>query len=133
MIRSLANLQSIGPEFATLLVREAFVREFRNRRALGGYVGLGGTPFSSGSSEREQGITKDGNRRLRAAMIELAWMWLRWQPDAVLSVWFRARVGQSAGRIKKIMIVALARKLIVALWRYVKDGVIPEGAKMKAA
>ena len=133
MIRSLANLRSIGPDFATLLVREAFVREFRNRRAVGGYVGLGGTPFSSGGSEREQGIGKDGNRRLRAAMVELAWMWLRWQPDSALSNWFRARVGQTGGRLKKIMIVALARKLLVALWRYVKDGVIPEGAKMKTA
>ena len=133
MIRSLTELRSIGPDFATLLVREAFVREFRNRRALGGYVGLGGTPFSSGGSAREQGIGKDGNRRLRTGMVELAWMWLRWQPDSALSIWFRARVGQIGGRIKKIMIVALARKLLVALWRYVKDGVIPEGAKMKTA
>ena len=133
MIRSLAELRSIGPDFATLLVREAFVRQFRNRRALGGYVGLGGTPFSSGGSEREQGIGKDGNRRVRAAMVELAWMWLRWQPDSALSVWFRARVGAMGGRIRKIMIVALARKLLVALWRYVKDGVIPDGAKMKPA
>lgn len=133
MIRSLTDLRSIGPDFATLLVREAFVRQFRNRRALGGYVGLGGTPFSSGGSEREQGIGKDGNRRLRAAMVELAWMWLRWQPDSALSTWFRARVGAMGGRIRKIMIVALARKLLVALWRYVKDGVIPDGAKMKAA
>jgi transposase len=133
MIRSLTKLRSVGPDFATLLVREAFVRQFRNRRALGGYVGLGGTPFSSGGSEREQGIGKDGNRRLRAAMVELAWMWLRWQPDSALSTWFRARVGAMGGRIKKIMIVALARKLLIALWRYVKDGVIPDGAKMKAA
>jgi transposase len=133
MIRSLTELRSIGADFATLLVREAFVRQFRNRRALGGYVGLGGTPFSSGGSEREQGIGKDGNRRVRAAMVELAWMWLRWQPDSALSVWFRARVGAMGGRIRKIMIVALARKLLVALWRYAKDGVIPEGARMKAA
>jgi transposase len=133
MIRSLTDLRSIGPDFATLLVREAFVRQFRNRRALGGYVGLGGTPFSSGGSEREQGIGKDGNRRVRAAMVELAWTWLRWQSDSALSVWFRARVGAMGGRIKKIMIVALARKLLVALWRYVMDGVIPDGAKMKAA
>ena len=133
MIRSLTDLRSIGPDFATLLVREAFVRQFRNRRALGGYVGLGGTPFSSGGSAREQGIGKDGNRRVRAAMVELAWMWLRWQPDSALSAWFRARVGAMGGRIRKIMIVALARKLLVALWRYVKDGVIPDGAKMKAA
>ena len=133
MIRSLTDLRSIGSDFATLLVREAFVRQFRNRRALGGYVGLGGTPFSSGGSEREQGIGKDGNRRVRAAMVELAWMWLRWQSDSALSEWFRARVGAMGGRIRKIMIVGLARKLLVALWHYVKDGVIPDGAKMKAA
>ncbi len=133
MIRSLTQLRAVGPDFATLLVREAFVRQFRNRRALGGYVGLGGTPFSSGGSEREQGIGKDGNRRVRAAMVELAWMWLRWQPDSALSVWFRARVGAMGGRIRKIMIVALARKLLVALWHYVNDGVVPDGAKLKVA
>src|SRR6516164_6381847 len=134
MIRSLTALRSIGPDIATLLVREAFVRQFRNRRALAGYVGLGGTPFSSGGSEREQGIGKDGNRRVRAAMVELAWTWLRWQPDSALSVWFRARVGaMGGGRIRKTMIVALARKLLVALWRYLKDGVIPEGANVKVA
>ncbi len=91
------------------------------------------TPFSSGGSEREQGIAKDGNRRVRAAMVELASLWLRWQPDGTLSAWFRGRVGKAGGRIKKIMIVALARKLLIALWRYAKDGVIPEGAKMKMA
>ena len=134
MIRSLTALRSIGPYIAMLLVREAFVRQFRNRRALAGYVGLGGTPFSSGGSEREQGIGKDGNRRVRAAMVELAWTWLRWQPDSALSVWFRARVGaMGGGRIRKTMIVALARKLLVALWRYLKDGVIPEGANVKVA
>jgi len=99
MIRSLTDLRSIGPDFATLLVREAFVREFRDRRALGGYVGLGGTPFSSGGSAREQGIGKDGNRRLRAGMVELAWMWLRWQPGSALSIWFRARGEQVGGRM----------------------------------
>ena len=133
MIRSLAKLRSIGADFATLLVREAFVRDFQNRRAIAGYAGLGGTPFSSGGSEREQGIGKDGNRRLRVAMVELAWMWLRWQPGSGLSAWFRMRTEQAGSRTKKIMIVALARKLLVALWRYVEEGVIPEGAEMKAA
>jgi transposase len=134
MIRSLVDMRAIGPEFATLLVREAFSRPLRNRRALGAYAELAGTPFSSGGSEREQGIIgKDGNRRVRAAMVELAWLWLRWQPDSTLSAWFRERVGTVGGRIKKIMIVALARKLLIALWRYAQDGVIPEGAKMKTA
>lgn len=87
MIRSLVGMRAI-PELATLLVREAFSRPIANRRALGSYVGLVGTPFSSGGSEREQGIGKDGNRRVRAAMVELAWLWLRWQPDSTLSAWF---------------------------------------------
>ena len=112
MIRSLVDMRAIGPELATLLVREAFSRPIANRRALGSYVGLVGTPFSSGGSEREQGIAKDGNRRVRAAMVELAWLWLRWQPDSTLSAWFRGRVGKAGGRIKKIMIVALARSVL---------------------
>ena len=95
--------------------------------------GLAGRRSKSGGAEREQGIGKDGNRRVRAAMVELAWMWLRWQPDSALSVWFRTRVGAMGGRIRKIMIVALARKLLVALWRYVNDGVVPNGARLKAA
>src|SRR5260370_7552469 len=107
MIRSMTDLRSIGPDFATLLVREAFVRQFRNRRALGGYVGLGGTPFSSGGSEREQGIGKDGNRRLRAAMAELAWVWLPWQSHSALSVWFPPRVGAIARPLKNTLITAL--------------------------
>jgi transposase len=133
MIRSLTAFRPIGPGIATLLVREAFVRQFRNRRALAGCVGLGGTSFSSGGSEREQGIGKDGNRRVRAAMVELTWMWLRWQPDSALSLWFRARVRAMGGRIRKTIIVALARKLLVALWRFVNDGIVPDGAKLKAA
>ena len=85
------------------------------------------------AAHANKGSGKMGTEGLRAGMVELAWMWLRWQPGSALSIWFRARVGQVGGRIKKIMIVALARKLLVALWRYVKDGVIPEGAEMKTA
>jgi transposase len=131
MIRSLVDIRAIGSQLATLLVRKAFSRSIANRAALGSYVGLAGTPFFRGGSKREQGIGKDGNRRVRAAMVELACLWLRWQPDSTLSAWFRERVGKASGRIKKIMIVALARKLLIALWRYAKDGIIPEGAKMK--
>ena len=133
MIQTLAQLRAIGPQFATLLTREAFVRKFKDRRALASYVGLCGAPFASGGLSRDQGIGKDGNARLRAGMIELAWLWLRWQPDSALSIWFCRRVGQAKGRARKIAIVALARKLLVALWRYAMDGVVPEGAKMKTA
>jgi len=133
MIRDLVQLCGIGAESATLLVREAFCRDFANRRSLGAYAGLTGTPFASGGMQREQGISKDGNRRLRALVVELAWFWLRFQPDSALAKWFRARVIGAKGRVAKIMIVALARKLLIALWRFAKDGVIPEGATMKAA
>src|ERR687895_2139845 len=97
MIRKLAGLKGIGPELATLLAWEAFVRPFRNRRALAGYAGLTGTPFDSGGRRHEQGIGKAGNRRLRAALVELAWLWLRYQPDGTLAAWFRAGPGPWAG------------------------------------
>ena len=133
MIRTLAGLKAIGPELATLLVWEAYIRDFPNRKALGSYAGMAGTPFQSGGMDREQGISKAGNRRLRAALVELAWLWLRYQPDSALSKWFRARVGDGGGRIRKVMIVALARKLLVALWHFCRHGVFPEGAMLKAA
>jgi transposase len=133
MIRDLSRVRGIGVESATLLVREAFCRKFANRRALGSYAGLTATPFASGSMMREQGISKDGNRRLRACLVELAWFWLRYQRESGLARWFCSRVNGAKGRVAKIMIVALARKLLIALWRFVKEGVIPEGATMKAA
>ena len=98
MIRDLVQLCGIGAESATLLVREAFCRDFANRRSLGAYAGLTGTPFASGGMQREQGISKDGNRRLRALVVELAWFWLRFQPDSALAKWFRARVIGAKGR-----------------------------------
>jgi len=133
MIRDLVELCGVGVESATLLAREVFCREFRNRQALGAYVGLTPTPFASGGLQREQGISKDGNRRARALLVELAWTWRRHQPDSALTRWFEARIAGAKGRLVKIAIVALARKLLIALWRFVKDGVVPEGVMMKAA
>jgi transposase len=130
-IKDLHRLRAIGPEFATVLVGEVFFRPFDNRRQVGSYVGMASSPFSSGATAREQGISKAGNPKARKTMIELAWLWLRYQPDSALSIWFRQRVGTTKGRIKRIMIVALARKLLVALWRYLETGVIPQGAVLK--
>ena len=129
----LLKLKGIGPEFASLLWLEALFRSFVNRRQVAAYGGLAPSPWQSGAIERDQGISKSGNRRLRKTMIELAWLWLRHQPDSALSRWFRARVGPAKGRVRRIAIVALARKLLVALWRYVTQGVVPEGAVLKAA
>jgi transposase len=131
-IKMLAKLRAIGPEFATNLVGEVFYREFANRRKLGSYVGLGSSPFCSGSVDRDRGISKAGNSTARSTMVELAWMWLRYQPDSALSVWFRERVGNLKGRPRRIAIVAMARKLLVALWRYLETGLVPTGAALKA-
>jgi transposase len=127
----LTQLKSIGQASAQVLVNEVFYRSFDNRRQVGSYVGLAGTPFDSGQSRREQGISKAGNARARTVAIELAWLWLRHQPDSALSQWFRRRVGALGGRIRKISIVALARKLIIALWRFLEHGVIPTGALLR--
>ena len=127
-IKMLAKLKAIGAEFATTLVGEVFYREFANRRQLGSYVGLASSPFCSGSLDRDQGISKAGNPKARVMMIELAWTWLRYQPESALSRWFRERVGNLKGRPRRIAIVAMARKLLVALWRYLQTGVIPTGA-----
>lgn len=124
----LARLKSIGPVGAQVLFNEVFYRAFANRREVGSYFGLTGTPFDSGGSRREQGISKAGNSRARAIAIEIAWLWLRHQPGSELSRWFRERVGDIKGRLRRITIVALARKLMVALWRYLQTGVVPTGA-----
>jgi transposase len=129
----LLKLKGMGPEFASLLWLESLFRSFDNRRQVAAYGGLAPSPWQSGSVERDQGISKSGNRRLRKTMIELAWFWVRHQPDSALSRWFHTRVGSAKGRIRRIAIVALARKLLVALWRYVAQGVVPEGAVFKAA
>jgi transposase len=129
---ALARLKGIGGELGALLWLEALFRRFDNRRQIAAYAGLAPSPWQSGGTEREQGISKSGNRRLRHAMVELAWFWLRHQPDSALSAWFRERVGPGRGRVRRIAIVALARKLLVALWRYTTQGVVPQGAAFEA-
>jgi transposase len=131
-IRRLNKLRALGPETSTVLVGEVFYRSFNNRRQVGSYVGFPPSPFASGGMSREQGISKAGNAKARKTMIELAWLWLRYQPDSALSLWFRERVGTMRGRIRRITIVAVARKLLVALWRYLETGLIPHGALLKA-
>jgi transposase len=131
-IAMLIRLKSVGPEFATMLYQEGLFRKFENRRQLAAYAGLAPSPWQSGAIDHEQGISKAGNPRLRTTMIELAWTWLRHQPDSALSCWFRQRVRSERGRVRRIAIVALARKLLIALWRYVANGVIPDGALLKA-
>ena len=132
-IRLLTALVGLGLATSTALVREVFARSFRDRKALAGFCGLTGTPFNSGGREREQGISKRGNPRIRRLLIQLAWRWLHHQPDSALSLWFVERVGDIKGRVRKIAIVALARKLLVALWRHVETGEVPAGARFTAA
>lgn len=129
----LLDLKGIGPESAAILYMEGLFRKFDNRRQVAAYAGLAPTPWRSGSIDREQGVSKAGNPRLRATMIELAWLWLRYQPESALSRWFRERAECNAGRVRKTTIVALARKLLVALWKYATAGVVIEGAVMKTA
>ncbi|MGB6397595.1 MAG: IS110 family transposase [Bradyrhizobium sp.] len=133
MIQQLAKLRGVGVQTATVLVREGFVREFANGKALGSYAGLTATPYSSGGIEREQGIGKAGNARLRTVMVELAWLWQRYQPASAQVSWFRERISGTGRRMRKVMVVALARKLLIALWRFATQGVVPEGAVMKPA
>jgi transposase len=128
----LQRLKALGPAFATTLVNELFYKDFRNRREVASYCGLTPSPWNSGSIDREQGISKAGNRRARQKAIELAWLWLRHQPDSALSQWFITRTANAGKRAKRIAIVALARKLIVALWRYLTTGLVPKEATMKA-
>ncbi len=130
----LLQLRSIGPEIASVLWLEGLYRSFDNRRQLAAFSGLAPSPWRSGKIDHDQGIAKSGNAKLRSTMIELAWLWLRYQPDSELSRWFRTRVrGNKTRRYRKITIVAMARKLLIALWRYVIEGVVPEGAVLKAA
>ena len=124
----LLRLKGVGPETASVLRLEAFHRTFGNRREVAAYAGLTPTPWQSGGIDNEQGISKSGNARLRRTMVQLAWFWLRNQPQSALSAWYRERVRDGRGRIKRIAIVALARKLLVALWRFVTQGGAGKGS-----
>jgi transposase len=132
-VRRLLGLRGIGENGAWLLVEEFFAwRRIKNRRELGSLAGLAPTPYTSGESRREQGISKAGNRRVRWMMVQLAWCWLRYQPRSALSQWYLKRFGLGNSRQRKIGIVALARKLLVALWQYLETGEPPEGAELRA-
>ena len=127
----LLQLKGIGPEAASILTNEAFFRDFRNRREVASSAGLAPSPWQSGGVDNEQGISKSGNGRVRKIMVQIAWMWLRHQPGSALSVWYHEKVRDGRGRIKRIAIIALARKLLVALWRFVAQGLVPNGAVLK--
>lgn len=132
-VRMLLGLKGIGPGFAGALWSEGLFRQFANRRQVAAYAGLAPTPWNSGTINHEQGVSKAGNPRLRAIAVEMAWLWLRHQPDTALAQWYHERVRRFGPRTRKVTIVALARKLLVALWKYVTAGVVIEGARLKAA
>jgi transposase len=132
-VEMLMDLKGLGPDTVAMLWTEAFYRSFDNRRQLAAFVGLAGTPWQSGSIDNEQGVSKGGNQRLRTAMIQLAWLWPRHQPGSALARWFGERTRGASKLQKKKMVVALARKLLVALWKWVDAGVVIEGAVLKSA
>ena len=132
-VRQLLQLRGIGDNSSWLFVMEFFGwREFHNRREVGSLAGLTPTPYNSGEDEREQGIGKDGNRHVRGMAVEIAWSWLRHQPNSELSQWYNERFGHGSSRVKRIGIVAMARKLLIELWRYLETGELPAGAELKA-
>jgi transposase len=132
MVRQLRQLRGVGDNGAWMLVMEFFWwRKFKNRREVGGLAGLAPTPYASGSLYREQGISKSGNRWVRTMMVQLAWAWLRFQPDSALSQWWQANYQNASKAERKKGIVALARKLLVAFWKYLEQGEVPAGARLK--
>ena len=132
-MRRLVQLKGVATTSASVLMDEGLVwRGFHNRRQIGGFLGFAPTPYDSGESERDQGISRAGNNRLQVVSIQLAWSWVHWQPQSALTRWYRAHFG-TGKRARRIGIVALARKLVIALWRYVTTGVVPTGAVLKVA
>ena len=133
MVRMLANIIGVGVETADMLVREILAKELRDRRALARYAGLTGSPNESGSKRREKGLAKSGNARVRRGLIQLAWRFLRFQKDSALAQWYRTRTEGAKGARKTSLIVALARKLLIALWRLVTIGEVPQGIVLRQA
>ena len=130
----LVQLKGVATTGASVLLDEGLVwRAFRNRREIGGLLGFAPTPYDSGESHHEQGISRAGNARLQAVSIQLAWNWVRWQPLSALTVWYRDRFAGGGKRARRIGIVAVARKLVIALWRYATSGIVPTGATLKVA
>jgi transposase len=132
-IASLRRIRGIGENFAAVLVREVLYRPFANRKQLASYVSLTPMPYQSGSMDRDHRIGRAGNTRARTTLVQLAWLWMRYQPDSGLAAWFRERVGTLGGRTRRIAIIAMARKLLIALWRYVETGQVPDGVALSAA
>jgi len=130
-VRHLATLGAVGETTATILVAEVYHRSFETRRHVASFVGLAPSPYNSGDTDRDRGISKAGTKLARQTLVELAWFWLRYQPNSRLSLWWHERFGDKGMRGRKVGIVALARKLAIALWRFVEQGVIPEGATLK--
>lgn len=132
-ITALRSIYGVGDNFAAVLAREVFYRPFGNRKQLASYVGLAPMPHQSGDMDRDRRIGRAGNARARKTLVQLAWLWLRYQPESELSAWFRQRVGKLQGRTRRIAIVAMARKLLIALWRFTETGEIPAGSSLRAA
>jgi transposase len=132
-IIALQRIRGIGENFSAVLVREVLYRPFGNRKQLASYVGLAPMPHQSGNMDRDRRIGRAGNARARKTLVQMAWLWLRYQPESGLSIWFRERVGELQGRTRRIAIVAMARKLLIALWRFTETGEIPNDVTLGTA
>jgi transposase len=129
----LVQVKGVGTTSASVLLDEGLVwRAFRNRRELGGILGFAPTPYQSGDRRHEQGISRAGNHRLQGVSVQLAWLWVRWQPDSPITQWYQTRFAAGSSRLRRIGIVAVARRLLIALWRYATTGVVPAGAILKS-
>ena len=124
------SLTGIGPAIAAVMTREVFYRQFDNRRQVASFLGLATSPHDSGDVERSQGISRAGRGQVRGTIIQAAWLWLKHQPKSAITRWFLRRTAGQSGRIRRIMIVAVARKLAIALWRFLEQGLVPQGATL---